>query len=89
MGRTNAQLGQVIQWLTSFDETALGGQLGVSTTVEDSFEEARVNPSHPVNRHPDQVVRLLRAPCAPENVWSRRKRVRMVIDEGYFEAAPS
>jgi hypothetical protein len=71
-GTTNAELGQVTQWLTGFDETALGGQLGASATVEDSFEEARVNPSNPVTRHPDQVVRLLRAPCAAENVWSRR-----------------
>ena len=71
-GTTNVELGQVIPWLTGFDETALGGQLDAITTVEDSFEEARVNPSHPAIRHPDQVVRLLRAPCAPENVWSRR-----------------
>ena len=71
-GRTKAELGQVIQWLTGFDETALGGLLAASTTVEDSFEEARVNPSRPVNRPPDQVVRLLRAPYAPDNVWSRR-----------------
>jgi hypothetical protein len=67
----------VIQWLTGFDETALGVQLGASTTVEDSFEEARVNRS---TRHPDQVVRLLRAPFAPENVWSRR-RERVVEEE--------
>ena len=71
-GTTNAELGQVIQWLTGFDETALGGQLGASATVADSFEEARVNPYHPADRHPDQVVRPLRARCAPDNVWSRR-----------------
>lgn len=32
---------------------------------------------------------LLRSPCAPENVRSRRNGCAMVIDEGHFEAAPS
>ena len=43
-GRTKAELDQVIQWLTGFDEPALGGHLAAGTTFEDFFAEARINP---------------------------------------------
>ena len=43
-GRTKAELDQVIQWLTGFDEPALGGHLIAGTTFEDFFAEARLNP---------------------------------------------
>jgi hypothetical protein len=41
-GRTKAQLGQVIQWLTGFDESALSGHLATGTTFE--FADASLNP---------------------------------------------
>ncbi len=43
-GRTKAELDQVIEWLTGFDESALSGHLAADTTFEDFFAEARLNP---------------------------------------------
>jgi hypothetical protein len=42
-GRTKAELDNVIQWLTGFDESALGGHLAADTTFEDFFAEANLN----------------------------------------------
>ena len=43
-GRTKAELDQVIEWLTGFDEAALREHLGAETTFEDFFAEAQLNP---------------------------------------------
>ena len=43
-GRTKAELDQVIEWLTGFDESALDGHLTSGTTFEDFFADARLNP---------------------------------------------
>ena len=43
-GRTKAELDQVIEWLTGFDESALAGHLAAGTTVEGFFADARLNP---------------------------------------------
>ena len=43
-GRTKAELDQVIEWLTGFDESALSRHLVAGTTFEDFFAEARLNP---------------------------------------------
>jgi hypothetical protein len=43
-GRTRAELDQVIEWLTGFDETTLNGHLADGTTFEDFFAAARLNP---------------------------------------------
>jgi hypothetical protein len=43
-GRTRAELDQVIEWLTGFDEAALGAHLAAGTTFEDFFAEATLNP---------------------------------------------
>jgi hypothetical protein len=43
-GRTKAELDQVIEWLTGFDESTLNGHLAADTTFEDFFAEARLNP---------------------------------------------
>ena len=42
-GRTKAELDQVIQWLTGFDESALSGHLTAETTVEEFFADANLN----------------------------------------------
>jgi hypothetical protein len=44
-GRTRAELDQVIQWLTGFDESALTRHLAAGTTFEGFFAEARLNPN--------------------------------------------
>ena len=43
-GRTKHELDEVIEWLTGFDESELGGRLAAGTTFEDFFAEARLNP---------------------------------------------
>ena len=46
-GRTKAELDQVIEWLTGFDDPALRGHLDAGTTFEDFFADARLNPHAP------------------------------------------
>ena len=43
-GRTQAELDQVITWLTGFDESALKGHLAADTTFAEFFAEAPMNP---------------------------------------------
>jgi hypothetical protein len=49
-GRTTAELHEVIEWLTGFDETELRRHLDADTTFEDFFEAASLNP------HVDQIT---------------------------------
>lgn len=44
-GRTKAELDEVIEWLTGYDEGALEGHLTTGTTFEDFFADARLNPN--------------------------------------------
>ncbi len=44
-GRSKAELHQVIEWLTGFDESALRGHLASGATFEDFFADARLNPN--------------------------------------------
>jgi hypothetical protein len=44
-GRTQAELDEVIAWLTGFDEAALRGHLADGTTFEDFFAQAQLNPN--------------------------------------------
>lgn len=43
-GRTQAELDQVIGWLTGFDQEALEHHLAAGTTFADFFDEADLNP---------------------------------------------
>ena len=43
-GRTKAELHEVIEWLTGFDEGALQDHLAADTTFEDFFAAARLHP---------------------------------------------
>jgi hypothetical protein len=43
-GRTKAELDQVIEWLTGFDESALSAHLASETTFADFFDDAHLNP---------------------------------------------
>ena len=47
-GRTKAELDEVIEWLTGFDESALQGHLESGTTFEDFFADASLNPNAPL-----------------------------------------
>jgi hypothetical protein len=44
-GRSRAELDEVIEWLTGFDEKALQKRLDAGTTFEEFFAEARLNPN--------------------------------------------
>jgi hypothetical protein len=43
-GRTKAELDEVIEWLTGYDEVELARHLADGTTCGDFFAEARLNP---------------------------------------------
>lgn len=47
-GRTRAEVDQVIQWLTGFDESTLAGHLADETTFEDFFAQATLNGNAPL-----------------------------------------
>jgi hypothetical protein len=44
-GRTKAELDEVIQWLTGYDEAELDAHLDKGTTFEDFFAGSRLNPN--------------------------------------------
>jgi hypothetical protein len=44
-GRTVAELDEVIEWLTGFDDAALQHHLAAGTTFEEFFAEATLNPN--------------------------------------------
>lgn len=44
-GRTTAELHEVIEWLTGYDEKALEQHLADETTFEDFFAGATINPN--------------------------------------------
>jgi hypothetical protein len=44
-GRTKAELDEVIEWLTGFDQAQLDAHLEGETTFEDFFSEATLNPN--------------------------------------------
>lgn len=44
-GRTKAELHQVIQWLTGFNEAALQKQIKDRVTFEQFFQRAKLNPN--------------------------------------------
>jgi hypothetical protein len=44
-GRSKAELDEVIEWLTGFDDQALGDHLAAETTFEEFFAQAHLNPN--------------------------------------------
>lgn len=44
-GRTRAEVDEVIQWLTGFDDAALAHHLEAGTNFEELFEAAELNPN--------------------------------------------
>jgi hypothetical protein len=44
-GRTKAEVDEVIEWLTGFDDSQLDAHLTDATTFEDFFADARLNPA--------------------------------------------
>lgn len=44
-GRTKAEVDEVIEWLTGFDEARLNRHLAEATTFEEFFADAHLNPN--------------------------------------------
>ena len=44
-GRSQAELDQVIEWLTGYDDAELRARLATAVTFEQSFAEAKLNPN--------------------------------------------
>ena len=44
-GRTQAEVDEVVEWLTGFDKAALEDHIAKGTTFEDFFAQARLNPN--------------------------------------------
>ncbi len=44
-GRTQDELDETIEWLTGFDEAAVGRYIADGTTLEDFFADAQINPN--------------------------------------------
>jgi hypothetical protein len=44
-GRTTAELDEVIEWLTGFDDAELRQHVDEQTTLEDFFDDAELNPN--------------------------------------------
>ena len=44
-GRTEAELREVMRWLTGFDDAAIQRHLDASTNFEDFFAQASINPA--------------------------------------------
>jgi len=47
-GRAQAELLQVIEWLTGYDEKMLKKQIEAKSTFEQFFQEAKLNPNAPL-----------------------------------------
>lgn len=47
-GRTRAELDEVIEWLTGFEAATLQRRMAEGITVEQFFDEARMNPHTPL-----------------------------------------
>lgn len=44
-GRTQAEVDQIIEWMTGFDAPALQRHLAAGTTFRDFFDDAQINPN--------------------------------------------
>ena len=44
-GRTQAEVDEVIEWLTGFDDTELAQHIAAGTTFAEFFADARLNPN--------------------------------------------
>lgn len=44
-GRTVAELDEVLEWLTGFDDAQLQAHIGEKTTLQDFFADAHLNPN--------------------------------------------
>ena len=72
-GRTQAEVDEVIEWLTGFDEATLRRHLAEETTFADFFGAATLNP------HVDQIT------CGDGNDRVVKRAIDQIMDPGQCE----
>ena len=78
-GRTKAELDQVIEWLTGYDETRLQALLAADTTFESFFAEAELNP--PTPRPSPGVVCGVRVEEVDDPLMQKIRYLDKLVDE--------
>jgi hypothetical protein len=77
-GRTKAELDEVIEWLTGFDEAALQEQLDAEATFEQFFARATLNP------HADLITGVvcgIRVEDVEDPLMQRIRYLDKLVDE--------
>lgn len=77
-GRTTAELHQVIEWLTGFDEQALQAQIEAGSTFEEFFAAARL---HPRASLVTGVICGVRVEEVEDPLVQRVRRLDKLVDE--------
>lgn len=77
-GRTKAELDEVIEWLTGFDDAALDRHLAAGTTFEDFFAEAHLNP---LASHITGVVCGVRVEEVEDPLMQKIRYLDKLVDE--------
>ncbi|KRF32493.1 DUF2200 domain-containing protein [Nocardioides sp. Soil805] len=77
-GRTKAELDEVIEWLTGFDDAALGRHLAGGTTIEDFFADAALNP---LASHITGVVCGVRVEDVEDPLMRKIRYLDKLVDE--------
>jgi hypothetical protein len=77
-GRTRAELDQVIEWLTGFDDAQLANHLEAGTTFRDFFDQARLNPCA---SHITGVICGVRVEDIADPLMQRIRYLDKLVDE--------
>jgi hypothetical protein len=77
-GRTQAELDQVISWLTGFDDAELREHLAAETTFEDFFAAAELNPNA---EHITGVVCGVRVETIEDPLMQKIRYLDKLVDE--------
>ncbi len=77
-GRTRAELDEVIEWLTGFDEAALDRHLTDGTTFQEFFADARLNP---LASHITGVVCGIRVEDVEDPLMQKIRYLDKLVDE--------
>jgi len=77
-GRTQAEVDEVIRWLTGFDQHELQAHLDDETTFEDFFEAARLNPHADLIKG---VVCKVRVENVEDPLMKKIRYLDLLVDE--------
>ena len=77
-GRTRAELDQVIEWLTGFDDAQLANHLAAGTTFQDFFDQAHLNPGA---SHITGVICGVRVEDIEDPLMRRVRYLDKLVDE--------